>query len=444
MSVNYSSRSGRKKSTKSINCPSIATSSKKSSAYDNNFELHLNDNHIYQDGYLYPDGRETPEPVALDELHHCLAQPRPSLSPSRLPDSAFKTFRQKNSRVVDEGEVMRDVLPIICGDSRIPSKQNLLFTKLESIANDTVVDAKPDLYDGAFLNDIDRQVRDDLDAFIIPTAHATAPVAPNFFLEAKAPDGGAGVAKRQACYDGALGARAMHKLQTYGQDVVYDGRAYSIASTYHDGTLKIYTTHPTEGLGGSTEYHMTQVDSWGLTGNSASFRKGAAALRNARDWAHTQRSTLISAANERANSMHKVQPSLYKRTDQQSNDLASTAFILTGSSNLPNGQQQQQHTVSKQAGTQIEEGQAEEENRTQPSQAEPSTTSSSKKTLNSEITLTNSSAEAQVSIEEPAPEITSRLRATNKRLTKTHDNHTAVTKIRRRRKVPGNRQYHPT
>jgi hypothetical protein len=41
------------------------------------------------------------------------------------------------------------------------------------------------------------------------------PIAPNFFLAAKGPDGSAAVAKRQACYDGALGERGMHSLQSY-------------------------------------------------------------------------------------------------------------------------------------------------------------------------------------------------------------------------------------
>lgn len=49
----------------------------------------------------------------------------------------------------------------------------------------------------------------------MPTNHTRAPAAPNFFL-----GGGRGVADmagRQACYDGALGARAMHSLRNYGK-----------------------------------------------------------------------------------------------------------------------------------------------------------------------------------------------------------------------------------
>ncbi|KAH8588716.1 hypothetical protein B0O99DRAFT_638427 [Bisporella sp. PMI_857] len=45
---------------------------------------------------------------------------------------------------------------------------------------------------------------------------------------------------------------------------------------------------------------MTQINTWGLTGNPDSFRQGATALRNARNWAQEQRNSFIAAANERA------------------------------------------------------------------------------------------------------------------------------------------------
>jgi hypothetical protein len=56
------------------------------------------------------------------------------------------------------------------------------------------------------------------------------------FLEVKGPDGSAAVARRQACYDGALGARGMHKLQAFGQSApTYDNNEYTVASVYYNG-----------------------------------------------------------------------------------------------------------------------------------------------------------------------------------------------------------------
>jgi hypothetical protein len=95
----------------------------------------------------------------------------------------------------------------------------------------------------------------------------------------------------------------MHSLQTYNQDEsVYDNKAYTITSIYHGGQLKIYTSHPGQ-LGNPEsrpEYYMNQINTWGMTGNAKTFREGATAFRNARDWAEEQRNEAIKRANKRA------------------------------------------------------------------------------------------------------------------------------------------------
>ncbi|OAR00666.1 hypothetical protein LLEC1_07337, partial [Akanthomyces lecanii] len=289
------SSSRRTRSTKATTVPSKA---KRSSAYDKDFEQNLIDHGIYPEGFEHTDGRSTPEPKNLDDIVRDIAHPRASLSPSQFSASAFKSFKLANSRVISEGKVMADILPILRGNTDIPNEGNLPFTNLVSITNGMNVDAVPDLYDGSHAKDISKAVRQNLCETIIPTSHARAPVAPNFFVEAKAPRGGADVAKRQACLDGALGARAMHSLRTYGEEEPsYDGNAHTFSSTYHDGTLKMYAHHVT---GPTPEYHMTQIDSWGVSGNIDTFRRGATALRNARDLARRQRGTLIQAANARS------------------------------------------------------------------------------------------------------------------------------------------------
>ncbi len=56
---------------------------------------------------------------------------------------------QNNDRVVVEPRVMRRVLPTLLGDADILDEEDLLFTRLESITDNTTVDPKPDFYDGA-------------------------------------------------------------------------------------------------------------------------------------------------------------------------------------------------------------------------------------------------------------------------------------------------------
>ncbi|RDL40264.1 uncharacterized protein BP5553_00243 [Venustampulla echinocandica] len=323
--------------TKSTAQTSIGTlKTTRSSAYDSDFEQHLRDHHIHLNN-------RRSKPGNLGELRQRLLQPRPILSPSPFSDDAYEDFELKHEDITEEGEIMQHIVPIICGNSNIPNKQNLLFTRLYPIANGTTVAGKPDFYDGARLDDINKQVQKDLGHFIIPTRHPAAPVAPNFFLEVKAPRGAANVARRQAGYNGALGARAMHLLQSYKQDQsVYDGDAYTITSTYHagTGTLQIYITHATKLDDGNTEYHMTQVDSWGLTGSPDSFRRGVTALCNARDWAQEQRDRLILDANERVRSMNaEAAPSESSRRRSH-----RTASVASGNYNRPSEMVDGYHT----------------------------------------------------------------------------------------------------
>ncbi|KAJ3494995.1 hypothetical protein NLG97_g3708 [Lecanicillium saksenae] len=304
MSSNRASTPSSRRS-QSTKATSVSSKAKRSSAYDKDFEQNLIDYNIYPKGYEYPDDDSIPEPNNLDDIVEALAAPRASLSPSQFPRSKFKTFALANDRVISEGKVMSGILPMICGSSDIPSEGNLAFTNLDSITDGTTVDAVPDLYDGSLSKDIDKRVRQELNKTIIPTSHGRAPVAPNFFIEAKAPRGGADVAKRQACLDGAIGARAMHSLQNYGKDMAtYDGNARTLSSTYHagTGTLQLYAHHVTGPTAEEErpEHHMTQIDGWQMTGNIDTFRRGATALRNARDLARRQRENLIKAANARA------------------------------------------------------------------------------------------------------------------------------------------------
>jgi len=292
---------------------------KKTSPYDPNFEQNLIDNSIYPDDYDFPDGRDPSRPNNENEILDKLGQPRASLSPSQFPEKEFRSFKQKNSRALNEDAVMSDVFPIIQGNARILSAKNLVFGNLEPLTHGNLVDAKPDFYDGTRPAQIDLRIREELGSYITPATQGQAPALPNFFTEAKGPDGSAAVAKRQACFDGALGACGVHKLRSYEANptLAYDNNAYTITSTYHDGTLKLYTVHPTQSTNpkNSPEYHMTQLRSFAMTDAAERFREAASAFRNARDWAKTQRDELIAAANGRVMDMPRetstLEPSLH-------------------------------------------------------------------------------------------------------------------------------------
>ena len=195
-----------------------------------------------------------------------MARPRDDLSPSNFTDEDHDQFVQIDTNAFKEAQVVKHVLPIIEGntrDLRYVSGQ-VKFKNLAHLTDGTLVPGNPDLYEGARPEQLDRRVRTELNDLIIPTTQKELPFLPNFVLAAKAPSADGTVAFRQASYDGALGARAMHALQSYGQDqVICDEKAYTITSAYHLGVLRIFASLriQSDNSPNRPEYSMTQLGS---------------------------------------------------------------------------------------------------------------------------------------------------------------------------------------
>ena len=296
-----SSQSGSRKKARTGGESDISSKTKKSSAYDPNFEQHLIDHGVYP--YLYDGGSVSPD--NWEEINERLALRRPSLSATSFPPEAFRDFEKTNMQALTEDTVMSNAFPVLGGKRNIPSQGNLLFGNLKDLTDGSITKAKPDRYDGSNPADLNKQIRDELGPYIMPSTNSAAPCLPNFFTEGKGPNGSFAVCKRQALYDGALGARGVHELRSYvDPETAYDDNAYTITSTYHGGSglLTLYTAHPTPPQDPKTftEYHQTKLNSICVTGSPDSFRQGASALRNARDWAKEKREEIIAAANSKA------------------------------------------------------------------------------------------------------------------------------------------------
>jgi len=318
MSSSQSSSRGRKRgSTSTLNTePTTKTTTTKSTGpYDRAFQQHLIDGGVYPDEYEYPDGRVPAKPDNWENINRRLSQPRPSLSPSQFSDGEFRRFKRADAHAFKEKQVTESVIPVIEGKNKDAKciSGGIPFTNLDHLTDETLAPGNPDRYYGARPEQLDRRIRADLSGHIIPSTQHDLPILPNYFLEAKGPDGSLAVAGRQASYDGALGARGMQSLKSYGQDEpFYDNHACTITSIYHGGTLKMYTSHPSQptSRGGRPEYYMTQLNTWGMTGNRETFRQGATAYRNARDWAKEQRDKVIKRANDRANDSQTGAPAV--------------------------------------------------------------------------------------------------------------------------------------
>ncbi|KAI9036253.1 uncharacterized protein KD926_002162 [Aspergillus affinis] len=323
----------------SSKCPIPKTGN--TTAYDPHFESHLKDYGIFLPDSTYPDGTEVCEPENIAEIQRRLRARRPSLALSE--DSLrkeYKEFKRLNNRTSDERLVIKKILPILDGSqqSSFHDGGNHPFTNLAPLTNGTLANAKPDIYHGALHHQLHSRVREQLSDQIIPTRQTNRPITPNFFVETKGHYGSLPVMERQALYNSALGARAIHSLQQYrraqekcrsnsnssnrpqdndncsdpapvpgpAHDSTHDNHAYSIVSTFQKGTLGIYATHPTRtpsnidpGANRQTDYVMTQVGHYSLIGSPESYQQGLNAYRNSRDLAKEYRDEFIRQANER-------------------------------------------------------------------------------------------------------------------------------------------------
>lgn len=301
---------------------------KRSSAYDDNFEQRLIDYKIYPDRYRHADGRSQPKPENLDDLIRALSDRHASLSPSRFTEEAFQKFTEADNDAISKATVLSTVVPVITGAAKFQTQGTLSFTNLASMTKSRTVDPIPDLFDGAHAGSISKAVKKDLEKVIVPTNHGNAPVLPNFFLEGRSPFacGPYVVAKRKACQDGAVGARAMHSLQNYGEDnPVYDGKAHTFSATYQAGAgmLQLYAHHITGPArdGGLPEYHMTLLRGYHIGDDREGFVRGVTAFRNLRDLAHAQRERFIRAANSKSapkTAIYADQASMHGSTTSES------------------------------------------------------------------------------------------------------------------------------
>ncbi|KAH0829541.1 hypothetical protein FOPE_10376 [Fonsecaea pedrosoi] len=293
---------------RSMNPPtrsSIPTESAVTSGpYNRDFRQSLIDNGVYpprcrdygEEGPLLPANWET--------IRDRLSKTRPELSPDVFTDEHFRQFQRQDAFATKENLVEGIVARYHRADDDPSSCSGRLNLKnLSPLTWRLAIPASPDLYYGASPEQLHERVRHELSGEIVPTTQMDLPIAPNFFLEMKGPEGLPAIARLQACFDGALGARGMHSLLSYGQgDVVGSDNAYTLTATYCDAVLRMYTTHriQSSAQGGRPEYYMHEIGAWILNSDAESFRQGVTAYRNGRDWAKEQRNEAIRKANERA------------------------------------------------------------------------------------------------------------------------------------------------
>ncbi|KAF1970594.1 hypothetical protein BU23DRAFT_473853 [Bimuria novae-zelandiae CBS 107.79] len=349
MSASRSSTRSRQRDSASTRPTTNTTRTKSTGVYDRDFQQHLVDHNVYPHGYRHSNGSVPTKPTNWRDINEILAQPRPSLSPSKFGEEDYERFVQADADASKEKQVSELVIPLLEGrieDAKCRSG-GIPFTNLEPLTDGTLKPGNPDIYYGARPEQLSKEVRTELGSYIIPSTQHDLPMVPNFFLAAKGPDGSLAVAGRQACYDGALGARGMASLESYGQGEQDYGSAYAISSIYHGGQLKMYTSHIAQpsSPGGRPEYYMNQLRSFAMTDTVDTFRQGAGAYRNLRDWAKEQRDDLIRQANERAALADVETPT----NDNDAGTSPALSFVTAAS-------ETEAYTMSQESRTTLNEG----------------------------------------------------------------------------------------
>ena len=97
-----------------------------------------------------------------------------------------------------------------------------------------LVSSSLDLYHGARPEQLDKALQSTLNRILIPSSRTDVPILSNFFVAAKAANGDGSVARNQACYDSAFGARAMQISESLSMKRPYiSGNARVISCTLY-------------------------------------------------------------------------------------------------------------------------------------------------------------------------------------------------------------------
>lgn len=149
--------------------------------------------------HTYPDGTEPTEADNFDQLKQRLRKDREDIS--ALDEAAFRRF-QKVCNARKEGPLSTTIYHTLEGtieDYHAKRNGNIALANFHALNAANLKPASPDVYYGARPEQITPvAIRTKLFAFIEPSTQNHLPVAPNFFIGLKGPDGRSEVAENQA------------------------------------------------------------------------------------------------------------------------------------------------------------------------------------------------------------------------------------------------------
>lgn len=287
---------------------------KHTTPFDLPLAQHLQDNDIVGMTYRDVNDKFAPRPSNTDEIRAMLHRRRPSLTVETVTCQVHLLYKRAERLAEGRREIIRSVVPRFedpAADWAQFRAERVVCDNLEHLTDGKIVAACPDYYYGAEPERLDKRVMKDLEYHLVPNRLSRDhPIAPNFFVTALGKQKSwfyLGVS--QATYEGALGARGIHSLQTYGQQQqapgtprVFDNKAYTLMWIYDVGVLYAFTCHPRAPAVGNcgdrgVGYTATIIEFWNLMESREKYVEGVTAFRNGLEWARVQRDDAIKMAN---------------------------------------------------------------------------------------------------------------------------------------------------
>lgn len=276
--------------------------SKKSNAYDDNFETFLLDRNV--NGEIMEL-----EPSNFADLKETLAEERLDMSPTNFTnDKLKKLISDIKNDTRNEGGVEDKIVTVIRGDADYPTAKGQACTAWIPLTEDVqLARAEPDYYDGLKPHKDNALLRKHLSHLIVPAPNMN-PFLANFFFEVKGPKGILEGARRQAMYDGAYGARGMYFTGVIAEEKELTKKAVTFSAIYASGVLKLFAhfiLRPNE-KDNVLHYHMTLLDSFLLDNSLEQAREAITSFRNLRDHAAPARADLAERASKSLRKLAKA------------------------------------------------------------------------------------------------------------------------------------------
>ena len=165
-----------------------------------------------------------------------LRQPRSATE--AIPHTAddFQMFVDMSFQAT-ETDLTANVFHVIRGPSTYHHARNLLCSNFASMTSGEATDPKPDYLEAANQSDLHPILARELASLILPSFQGcdeVMHVVPNLAVEVKSGVSCMRTALRQACLDGAYGARALYSVDRFGRGVdepsPYEGGAYAYSA----------------------------------------------------------------------------------------------------------------------------------------------------------------------------------------------------------------------